>query len=440
MGLTYPQVSHSITGNTAGATAIISSGTYTLAGGNNITLSQAGNAVTISGANALSASGFASSTGTMILSAGAGLALSTGASTITISTTGSQVNSIGPTGSLSSGNITISGVNLTVSSNGASVIQLSVGAAGGGQSFSATQNFPQNLIAGSVASKSGTVTGTAGFGSSLFLNRINLVGTMNLSEVQLAMDIDFPATNQGAGTMSQSFVLYSFGNSTSLASVMSASSAHTWGTGTITAGASTSLTQFQGGWSVPKIHQFTFASTSVGPGDYVIGNLVNFAQGSSTWTIQLYGAPVFMTNSTSFTNVSTTAQTTMTVMSSAASLAITNKEGTVAHASASGATITTNSSHAIAAVARTVLTGTATTATGLSAIALSTQQIIPQYLTTPNFVYIGTNSTTSGLANVFLAGIMSTGAVPVAITVTSTAVTYSGSAAGAAPWFCLAGA
>jgi hypothetical protein len=40
-----------ISGNTAGALAAISSGTMTLAGGNNITLSQAGNAVTISGAN-----------------------------------------------------------------------------------------------------------------------------------------------------------------------------------------------------------------------------------------------------------------------------------------------------------------------------------------------------------------------------------------------------
>ena len=42
---------HNVTlsGNTAGAMAQISSGTMTLAGGNNITLSQAGNAVTISG-------------------------------------------------------------------------------------------------------------------------------------------------------------------------------------------------------------------------------------------------------------------------------------------------------------------------------------------------------------------------------------------------------
>jgi hypothetical protein len=40
-----------LSGNTAGAMAQISSGTLTLAGGNNITLSQAGNALTISGPN-----------------------------------------------------------------------------------------------------------------------------------------------------------------------------------------------------------------------------------------------------------------------------------------------------------------------------------------------------------------------------------------------------
>jgi hypothetical protein len=42
-----------IAGNTTGTTADISSGTLTIAGGNNITLSQIGNAITISGAGAL---------------------------------------------------------------------------------------------------------------------------------------------------------------------------------------------------------------------------------------------------------------------------------------------------------------------------------------------------------------------------------------------------
>lgn len=44
-----------LAGNTSGALALVSSGTVTFAGGNNITLSQAGNAITISGANAAGA-------------------------------------------------------------------------------------------------------------------------------------------------------------------------------------------------------------------------------------------------------------------------------------------------------------------------------------------------------------------------------------------------
>lgn len=50
MSVTYPQITHQVGGNTAGATANISSGTYLLAGGNNITLSQNANSITISGA------------------------------------------------------------------------------------------------------------------------------------------------------------------------------------------------------------------------------------------------------------------------------------------------------------------------------------------------------------------------------------------------------
>lgn len=49
-GLNGGRINATISGNTAGAGALVSTGTMTLAGGNNITLSQAGNAITISGA------------------------------------------------------------------------------------------------------------------------------------------------------------------------------------------------------------------------------------------------------------------------------------------------------------------------------------------------------------------------------------------------------
>lgn len=49
--ITYPGLTNQISGNTAGATAYLSTGTVVIAGGNNITLSQNGNSVTISGPN-----------------------------------------------------------------------------------------------------------------------------------------------------------------------------------------------------------------------------------------------------------------------------------------------------------------------------------------------------------------------------------------------------
>ncbi|MEO5628100.1 MAG: hypothetical protein ABIQ89_04420 [Candidatus Saccharimonadales bacterium] len=51
-GLNGGRINATIAGNTAGAGALVSTGTMTLAGGNNITLSQNGNAVTISAGNA----------------------------------------------------------------------------------------------------------------------------------------------------------------------------------------------------------------------------------------------------------------------------------------------------------------------------------------------------------------------------------------------------
>ncbi len=144
-------------------------------------------------------------------------------------------------------------------------------------------------VAGTIVSKAGTITGTAGVGSSLFLHRITVAAPLNATEIDVAMSIGFPATNQGAGTMSRSMAIYSFGNSTSLATVASVSGTSAWVTGTSTAGGNTSLTQYQGGWSSPLIQPMTFAATSIPAGEYVIGQLFDFAQASSTWTINFYG-------------------------------------------------------------------------------------------------------------------------------------------------------
>lgn len=351
------------------------------------------------------------------------------------------------------------------------------------------QNVPLNFVGGTVVSKAGTVTGTAGVGSSLFLHRITVEANMTLSEIQAAMSIGFPATNQGAGTMSRSFVIYSFGNSTSLASVMSASGTSAWATGTSTAGGNASLTQFQGGWSTPLIQPMTFATSSILGGEYVVGQIFDFAQGSSTWTLNFYGPKAdstFLasaaTNLTSATlgavsvdtaagsgitgvssypaqyiALSTAGSFTQFIWSGTASSAASSTSGNLTGAGAlaqaisitnaaksisfrlAGESSNSNIISSLGTVAGSIIVGLTTlgAVTNVALGALNSSTLAQ--LTLPNFGFIGTGSTTSGLPTVFYAGIMSTGAVPTAITVTSAAVTYSGSVAFQQPWFAMIG-
>lgn len=521
-GLSSLQIS---SGNTAGATTNITSGGLTLVGGNNITLSQSLQVVTISGPAVPTATNFSlnGSSSSVSLVNGTGVSFASNASTITIAA------------ALAAG----TGVSISTGAGGPIATILTTG-----NRISLTQNISLGEVAGTITSASGTVTGTAGFGSSLFLQRIFLPSAMNLSEIDIAMSIGFNATSNGAGTVSRSFVLYSLGNSTSLASVVSASGTSAWTTGTSTAGASGSLTQFQGGWSSPLIQPMTFASSSVPAGDYVVGQLINFAQASSTWTVNLYGG-----------NANNTAQIAAATNLTSASLGALSSGGLAgvsAHTASSSSAITAFSgapgglqviSGSGGLLVGHLLTGAAFnqvfTAMGTSAIGAlvgsgatstsytsSTQSVgtndtvsqiavfttaptilssiigattfsqVSAYSTTatasamknsatsayggflgsgglsagsfigtsgsinavtnvalgalasstvaatalPNFGFIGTGSTTSGFPTAFIAGIMSTGAVPTSIAITSNAVTYSGSFAFIQPWFALAGA
>lgn len=104
----------SLSGNTAGVMAQISSGTMTLAGGNNVTLSQNGNAVTISGPNTVAQTAF-------VLSNSNGVSFGTNGSTVT-ATVRTDYQSAGAylTTAMQSNAATISNVNLsagTTSSN-----------------------------------------------------------------------------------------------------------------------------------------------------------------------------------------------------------------------------------------------------------------------------------------------------------------------------------
>lgn len=117
----------SLSGNTAGVMAHISSGTLTLAGGNNVTLSQNGNAVTISAAAGGAGGGIAlANSQTTYTSGTANLSVVGGAMTIA-STTGQSFNfSVPQTSSLvATGAVSISTNGSTISIGAPAALTLS---------------------------------------------------------------------------------------------------------------------------------------------------------------------------------------------------------------------------------------------------------------------------------------------------------------------------
>jgi hypothetical protein len=323
-----------------------------------------------------------------------------------------------------------------------------------------TENTPLRFAAASSISKTGTVTGTAGFGSSLFLQRITLPAPMALSEIDAAVLLLFNGTSNGAGTMSRSMALYSFGNSSSLATVCSASGTSAWTTGSVTAGASSSLTQFQGGWSAggkTVVQPMTFGATKITGGEYVVGQLFDFAQASSTWTVIFAGE---MGGSISaFSRPTLAAASGVTGVSSYASqfLAM-STAGSLTSFQLGGTASTAKSSQTLSGSAFTVtLTNSALAASWqmgavssnsniVSSIGLTAGSIVTAVSTAsvasmiyPDFGFVGTGSSASGFSGQFSQGIMSTGAIPASIALTSSAVSYTGSAGVVQPWFALVG-
>jgi len=451
-------------GNTAGATTNITSGGITLVGGNNITLSQTNQIITISGPNVPAATNFSlnGTSSSVSISAGANIGIGQAASTITISassySTLVSIDSITAGGATSGTANTVSssafvfaaGSNITLSQLSTSPEITIIGAAGGGGGASVLTTISSTLggaTSGTVNSVSSTAFGlyagtnitlsqnstspnitiqgggltavsyTENFPlaqavsftsyaaanvsaiSSLFLQRILIPASMNLSEVDIALSMGFNATSNGAGTLSQSFILYTLQGSTGLGSLISASGSSAWTTGTSTAAGSVSLTQFQGGWSIQKINPMTFASSTVAPGEYVAGNMISFAMVSSSATVRLYAR----------------------VDSFPAALATVFTAAPVTAAVSS--------------------TNTLTTATVISASATAGMALLTGG-TIPSFAYIGTGSSTGTNAAIpgnFVGGILSTNAVPVAITLTTASLTMTGTARNAPIWFCMVG-
>ena len=117
MPVSYPGLTGQISGNTAGATANVSSGTFVLVGSNNITLSQAGNTISIlggaggagmlagmsTGGNTSGNTGIA--TGQLVLAGGNNITLSgsTNAGSMTITISGGAGGGAGYTAGISTG-------------------------------------------------------------------------------------------------------------------------------------------------------------------------------------------------------------------------------------------------------------------------------------------------------------------------------------------------
>lgn len=228
---TQNMVAVTLSGNTSGAQALISSGTMTLAGGNNITVSQNGNAVTISGANVGGAqtgiSGIANSqttytSGTVSMS-------ELGAITIR-STTGNQYQfSVNPQtgtqfsaglsniGNTAGDTVTVAGRVILAGGNG---ITLSGSSNGVSQTITIsgiTQSVQTQSLFSAGVSTGGNTAGDTGVTGT----RLVFVGTNNITLSQATAAAGGTVTISGPTTVAQTNQagsVYAVGNTTSSSS------------------------------------------------------------------------------------------------------------------------------------------------------------------------------------------------------------------------------
>ena len=244
---------HNVTlaGNTAGALAHVSSGTLTLAGGNNITLSQAGNAITISG-GAGGGGGIALANSQTTYTSGTAHMVASGALTIG-STTGQSFNfSVPQTSSMvGAGGITLSTSGSTVSISGPVYVPRTV-------------DFYQNMDRGTTASLA-TANGT------LMLQRLNqendkFAGYATANTVMFNMTANMTATSlSNSHSVWVSIGLYS-DNATALSLINSATTS--WA---ISANTGNTASYHGPRWLSFVSSQWSSAPVFVDGGEYVLG-------------------------------------------------------------------------------------------------------------------------------------------------------------------------
>lgn len=354
--------------------------------------------------------------------------------------------------------------------------------------LSFTQNSPLQQVGIPLVSASTTSGVAMAFGSSLFLNRMYIPGPMNLSECDMALSMAMAtaASSTGSyGSFARTLVVYTFSNSTKLASLYSTSQGVTFVGTSVTSGALTNFSNIVPGWTQAGgvIFPMTFASSELAPGDYVFGNLMSFS-GSANASISIFGAnnnvpaaaQTVTTQATSavslatgsaamtvgtgtisvssygaaFLALSTAGDFTAFTISASSSLASSFNSAlsvSVTGASVSesfsliGASANSNIVSSVSMKSSAVTLNTSTVAVTMGTGAAANSTISANTNSVPAFNYLGSQVSTLSVPGIFMNGIYSTGAVPAAITLTATAsLTTVGSVAAAQPYFALVGA
>lgn len=291
---------HNVTlsGNTAGVMAQISSGTLTLAGGNNITLSQNGNAVTISGAagggagfsagasNVGNTAGSTGVTGTRLVLAGVGevtLSQSTDANGATVSIDHAEFYRLNvgvSTGGNTAGNTVVTrgntfvlagGNNITLS-QGTGVGSTTVTISAANQTVQ-TQNLHNLTLAGN----------TAGALAQVSSGTLTLAGGANITLSQAGNAITISGGGGGGGNFSAG--VSTGGNTAGATGITGTQNVYVGSSGitlsqTIGANGGTITINGPGQWAIPSISYFDMMA---GKYETATNNLRGVATANGTW-------------------------------------------------------------------------------------------------------------------------------------------------------------
>jgi hypothetical protein len=266
----YPALTAQVGGNTAGATANISTGTIFFAGGNNITLSQNNNSVTISGAAGGAADGVnliaagsqtANSTGTVVFSNSNGISFGMSNSSV-VTATCADVKSIS--------------AGTTRATNGEVVFSNSNGVSFGVNGNTVTAQMPQLTYFEPYQ----WLTGQNLQAGSVILQPISVPMQISATQADVMISIN-NAANQGL-SIAMSFGLYTYSASTAN-SVSTASAGYSYNS---TLGGASSATNYDS----QRYYSINLGTWNLTPGQYLAAYWISTTTGQTAPTaISLFG-------------------------------------------------------------------------------------------------------------------------------------------------------